>query len=197
MIQAVLVGAAPSGRVLPEFAAVLLSICEQFLPKPSKLAGIAWLLASISAVNGSSVLAQNQPAPKLFGDARDCPPGHRIEFVLPAATIYVDPRWLGSMTILDLKEQKGPPCPTGPIKRASIELGQGILHALDLHRGIGTRLMRFGIGGYPNDPQSLIPESDSERQRSAAWIEDNTIKSTLTRSPDTRSYRLNYPASKG
>jgi hypothetical protein len=200
MIQGVFVGAAPSGRVLPDFATVLLSKCEQLLPKPSKLAGIAGLLASISAVNASSVLAQNQPAPKLFGDARDCPPEHRIEFVLPAATIYVDPRWLGSMTILDLKKQGGSVCPAGPIKRASVELGQGILRPLDLHRGIGVRLMRFGVGGDPSDPQSLTSarsESDVEPAHSAPWIEDDTIKTMLTRDPTVRAYRLFYPTPKG
>jgi hypothetical protein len=154
----------------------------------------------ISALGGGWGLAQDQSGRKMFGDARDCPPGHRIEFALPATTIYVDPRWLGSTTILDLKEQGGPACPTGSVKRSSIELGEGMLRALDLHRGIGTRLIRFGAGGDPNDPRVLTPArsgADGEPQPSAPWIEDDTPQSLLERSPSTRIYRLCYPSEKG
>jgi hypothetical protein len=149
----------------------------------------------IFAFTSSGSIAQPQPERRLFGDVRDCPLGHRIEFVLPATTIYVDPRWLGSMTIIDLKEAGGPACPTGPIKRNGIELGYGILRAMDVHRGIGARLMRFSIGGDPNDPQMLTPpRSASAPKRSAPWIEDDTV---LKNVPDSRGYRLYYPDAEG
>jgi hypothetical protein len=160
------------------------------------------LLAALGVGNGR-VLAQDVPsqAPQhQFGDARDCPPGYRIEFVLPRTTIYVDPRWLGSGTIVELQHTGGPACPTGSIKRNGIELGYGILRAMGLHHGIGSRLMRFGIGGDPTDPQTLSParpESDTEPQRSAAWIKDDTSKWMLTQSPTSRAYLLFYPTPKG
>jgi hypothetical protein len=94
---------------------------------------------------------------------------------------------------------KGPVCPTGPIERASIELGKGILRVLDLHHGVGTRLMRFDIGGYPDNPQSLTAareDSDAEPERSAPWIEDESFKELLRLSPSSRSYRLYYPTPK-
>lgn len=137
------------------------------------------------------------PERRAFGDARDCPPGHRIEFVLPATTIYVDPRWLGSMTIMDLKDLGGPACPTGPVKRSGIELGYGILRAMDLHRGIGARLMRFNIGGDPEDPRFLAPgrgAPDATRHHRGPWIEDDTA---LTNIPDSRGYLIHYPIVQG
>ena len=187
----------PHGSGLAAFVAILRFLGSSCLKKAVLLA------ASICVVGGERVLAQDaqgQPARRTFGDARDCPPGHRIEFVLPATTIYVDPRWLGSMTIGDLKDRGGPACPTGPVKLVSVEFSKKILDALDLHHGIGTRLFRLDVGGNPNDPQSLTPErkdSDKKQHHSAPWIEDNTIKSMLTRSPNTRGYRLYYPIAKG
>ena len=148
---------------------------------PTWLKRTVLLVASVCVVGSEQVLAQNtqgQPPQRLFGDVRDCPPGHRIEFVLPATTLYIDPRWLGSGIIIELKEKGGPVCPSGPIKRASIDLGYGILSAMDVHRGVGKRLMRFGVGGDPNDPQTLTParlESDTERRRSEPWIEDDRV----------------------
>jgi hypothetical protein len=161
------------------------------------------LVVSICAVGGEQVLAQNtqgQPPSRLFGDARDCPPGHRIEFVLPATTIYVDPHWLGSTTIGDLKDRGGPACPTAPVSVVSVEFSKKILDALDLHHGVGTRLFRLDVGGNPNDPQSLTagsPEFDAELHHLAPWIEDDTVKSMLTRDPTIRAYRLYYPTAKG
>jgi hypothetical protein len=181
-------------RGLPALVANLRFLRSRWLKRTALLAAL------ICAVGGEQALAQNtqgQQPQRLFGDARDCPPGHRIEFVLPATTIYVDPHWLGSMTIGDLKDRGGPACPTGPVNRTSIELGYGILRALDLHRGIGAGLMRFNVGGYPDDPQTLTPgrsESDAEPRRSAPWIEDDTV---LKGVPDIRGYRLYYPTAKG
>jgi hypothetical protein len=162
------------------------------------LQNVVLLASAICAVGGELVLAQDtqgQPPQKLFGDVRDCPPGHRIEFVLPAGTLYIDPHWLGSVTIINLKEKGGPACPTGPIKRSGIELGYGVLRALDVHHGIGTRLMRFDVGSGPNDPQSLTAtRSPSEPKRSAPWIEDDTV---LKNVPDSRGYLLYYPDVEG
>jgi hypothetical protein len=120
--------------------------------------------------------------------------------VLPATTIYVDPHWLGSITIGNLKDRGGPACPTGPVKVVSVEFSKKMLDALDLHHGIGSRLFRMNVGGDPSDPESLALEripSDVESERSKPWIEDDTIKSMLTRMPETRAYRLYYPAGKG
>jgi hypothetical protein len=181
---------------------------------PSAIAAIlrfialSWLktmasLAVALCAGGSWALAQNVPsqAPQhQFGDARDCPPGYRIEFVLPATTIYVDPRWLGSSTIVELQHMGGPACPTGSIKRNGIDLGYGILRAMGLQHGIGARLMRFSIGGNPYDPDTLTParpESDMEPQRSTPWIEDDTSKWLVTRSPSSRGYLLYYPTERG
>jgi hypothetical protein len=179
---------------LPSVVAVLCRVGRRCSAKTVLLAIV------ISALGGGWGLAQDQSGRKVFGDARDCPPGHRIEFVLPATTIYVDPHWLGSMTIGDLKDRGGPTCPTGPVKVESVEFSKKILDALDLHHGIGTRLFRMGVGGDPNDPRTLTQpyrESDLQPQHSAPWIEDETIKPMATSSPDLRGYRLYYPTPQG
>jgi hypothetical protein len=120
------------------------------------------LLCSLGA--GYGCLAQTDPERRLFGDARDCPPGHRTEFVLPAATIYVDPRWLGSSTIVDLQYRGATACPTGPFRQNGIELGYGILPVMDVHHAVGTRLMRSTDPA--NEPGALL-EFDS---RFRGWL---------------------------
>jgi|SRR5829696_5255143 len=164
---------------------------------------VAALLATLTCGLGSGLVfaqtpqGQSSPERRTFGDVRDCPPGHRIEFILPATTIYVDPRWLGSSTIIDLKNQGGPACPTGPVKRNGIELGYGILRAMDVHRGIGAGLMRFDVGGNPNESRFLAPgqsDSDAKPHRSGPWIEDDTM---LKNVPNARGYLIHYPAVNG
>jgi hypothetical protein len=101
------------------------------------------------------------------------------------------------MTIMDLKDLGGPSCPTGPVKRSGIELGYGILRAMGVHRGIGARLMRFNIGGHPDDPRFLAPgrsASDTTPHHSGPWIEDDT---QLKNVPDSRGYLIHYPIVQG
>jgi hypothetical protein len=181
---------------LAAFVAILRSPGMDWSRMAALLGGLICALSS-HFVLAQPTQGQSSPERRTFGDVRDCPPGHRIEFVLPATTIYVDPRWLGSSTIIDLKNQGGPACPTGPVKRNGIELGYGILRAMDVHRSIGARLMRFDIGGHPDDPRFLAPgrtASDAKPHRASPWIEDDTL---LKNVPNSRGYLIHYPPVQG
>jgi hypothetical protein len=172
--------------------AILCSVAQNWLKTTVLLTGTL-------CVGGGWGLAQNAPSQspqRLFGDLRDCPAGHRIEFVLPAATVYIDAHLVGPSTIAELQRQGGPACPTGPVKLTPIDLNRGILTALNLHHGLGTRLMRFGFGGDPT--RMLNPgrvPSASEPQRSAPWIEDETLLKGVA--GDIRGYLIYYPTPQG
>src|SRR5205807_437064 len=50
-----------------------------------------------------------------------CPPDHRIEFVLPTITLYVDPNWLGPTTQWNLVHAYGANCPNWPVKADGLD----------------------------------------------------------------------------
>ena len=95
-----------------------------------------------------------------------CPLDHRIEFILPTITLHVDPNWLGPTTIWNLVNAYGANCPTWPVRAHGLDFGS-IGVALDIHTGLGRKLVRFGIGPQRPDKNwclsGLSPEnSDNE-----------------------------------
>jgi hypothetical protein len=128
---------------------------------------------------------------------RNCPAGHRIEFALPATTLYLDIHWLGSGTIIDLFDAYGINCPSGPVKVGRVEFRGAALRLLDLHSGLGegAGVFRLYAGGDPDLPgRPRVKPSRSTEYHSEPWVEDDTM---LKRIPDVRSYRLYYPGASG
>lgn len=125
---------------------------------------------------------------------------HRIEFVLPTITLYVDPNWLGPATKWNLVHAYGANCPTWPVKADGLEFGS-VWIPLDIHSGLGRKLIRLGIG--PQRPDKLAAaaaHSQTAEAFSSAYIEDLTtvppqkgVFGPGTRDPLTRIYRIHYP----
>jgi hypothetical protein len=168
------------------------------------LAGIAcaWGLTAHVA------FAEDAPAkPKYPTQAdlyKDCSPGHRIEFVFPTATLYIDFRWLGSITKIILVEAYGAHCPTWPVKLNGLDFG-AVWLPIDIHSGLGQKLIRLGVGSsaqrppQPRDPQPVAPADCHP-----PCVEDLTkspprkgVFGPGTPDPLVRIYRLHHVAERG
>jgi len=166
-----------------------------------------WVLViAVSAATGatSPAVAQQPPEssrryPTPSQLLAKCPPDHRIEFVLPTITLYVDPNWLGPTTQWNLVHAYGANCPTWPVKADGLDFGP-IWFALDIHTGLGRKLIRFGIG--PQRPDKLAAaaaQSQTAEASRSPYIEDLTtvppyrgVFGPGTRDPLTRIYRLHH-----
>jgi hypothetical protein len=79
----------------------------------------------------------------------------RIEFVLPTATLSIEPRWLATKTLIDLFHWvSGSSCPTWPTSFAWIEIGAGARDAIDVPDGLGSREFLIRLSGPPENALS-------------------------------------------
>lgn len=172
--------------------------------------GFVALLSALSLAAAGAMAQENakpyKPPGALPWDlVKNCPPGHRIEYTLPATTVYVDAHWLSRIEISHLYDAYGVTCPSGPVKLSTLEFGTAALRVLDIRTGLGRELLRLRVGGDPSalkSPVVTMPPADRKRvpPPSAPWIEDLNLAPPFkgvfgpgTKVPDSRAYRIHYP----
>lgn len=162
------------------------------------------LVAAVLLGAAALKVAEDQSKPSLRRYAmpsdllKNCPPDHRIEFVLaPTITLYVDPQWLGPTVLWNLVHAYGANCPTWPVNANGLDFGP-VWIPLDIHTGLGRKLIRLGVG--PQRPDKLAL-AGTQHQNSAneplPRIEDLTklpprkgVFGPGTPEPLVRIYRL-------
>jgi hypothetical protein len=165
-------------------------------------------LLSVSLFWFSPALAEDRERPKAAGPmdlVRNCPAGHRLEFVLPAVTLYLDVHWLGDFTIIDLFHAYGTRCPEGPVKVGRDEKVTRLAFApsavrqlnLESGLGIGGGVFRLYARGNPELPgRPRMRKGDNPTGHTEPWVEDHTHEMSpgfLAKDPEFRIYLLHYP----
>lgn len=131
--------------------------------------------------------------PKVMG-ATDIPRQcGRVAFVLPTATLSIDPHWLAAKTLIDLFHWvSGSSCPTWPTTFSAIQIGAGARSAIGAPDGLGSREFLITLSGVPNTASapaaSPAPADSTRRPLGEPTIED-VSRGKL------RVYRLRYPES--
>jgi hypothetical protein len=113
----------------------------------------------------------------------------RIEFVLPTATLSIEPRWLATKTLIDLFHWvSGSSCPTWPTSFAWFEIGAGARDAINVPDGLGSREFLIKLSGLPENALSddAAAAGGARQPPGKPTIED------ISRGK-LRVYRLRYP----
>jgi hypothetical protein len=156
---------------------------------------VRWVaLIALSAMSAS--YAQVPPRrPDAMDLLKNCPEGHRIEFVLPTATLYVEVHRLESVSLIDLFEKRGATCPSTPVQVDQIYL-RGPPRQLKHEGGPGVVLSRLVVSEPPRKGLLVGPPiTDDGGKHAGAWIEDWTDwPPKADPAAHIRRYRLHQPA---
>lgn len=156
------------------------------------LLGAVGILSLLSVAAGSPAFGQGTPPANRARGPLDildnCPRDHRIEFRLPSATLYVDPRWLGPGSLSDLYHEHGGGCPNHPVDIQRIDFGPKVFELLGIRTGLGRKLWRLGI--YRDLRQGDAPPNKRETKSSNASITTLPVQA----GPTGRAYEISYPA---
>jgi len=182
------------------------------LVMPGLIAGL--LSVGIPNVAG----AQQTPfPPQSMIYVRNCPKGHRIQFELSSATLYIGIPSLGPHALYETFHwQVGTPCPTAPVRLDPIDLGEAVAQELGIESGFGQRGTILLVSGvhqvasppqqsklpYPTGDVSSLPPAIaallSRNQRTdlnpgatEPWVE---MPVQVPGPHEERSYFIHYPA---
>lgn len=174
------------------------------LLEASPIVVIIGLIFGLVLHSKPSGVDDDQRAVKHFVGSSDlykaCPPGHLVEFQLPSTTLYLDLRWLGSGTIIDLFNAHGAACPTDAVKRVGVDFNGSIPRLLGIDNGLG--IFRMSVGGSVASPgrassppigSSLPSQSDRPRVENVT-TKPPTIFGLEKGDSGGRIYELHYPA---
>jgi len=130
-----------------------------------------------------------------------CPPGQKIEFVLGAASLNVDPRWLDLYSRVDLAPRFGRNCPSGPVHISSLYFNSAILELARITHDLGRPVFLFIVQDEALAPRTAstltVPNPPPVRNVSAPYVEDITrtaFRAAGAPSTTARVYRIVYPA---
>jgi hypothetical protein len=128
-----------------------------------------------------------------------CPPGHRIQFQSDAISLYVDPHWLDTYTLIKLAERFRNHCPTEPV-----QAGPGLINPLFFNRSIisaaqitptslGSSYFQLIIAFIPQREDKPFPGTHREPVQQSTVVELPPLPERTKSQPPNKIYELRYP----
>ena len=157
----------------------------------------------LSALGIGSAAAQSAPRkgfvvnPRTFLDS--CPPGHRIQFQSGGMSLYVDPRLLDSISVLDLVKAFEDQCPFESVPvperfKHAFFFGKAALAAANTPANLGTSYFRLITGFVPRRDDKPLPGASREPvQHPTVFDVPPPLPDSRNSQPPRRIYDLHYP----
>lgn len=148
----------------------------------------------------AQVQKQMPRVPSSLDILKSCPPGYRIEFMFGSTSLYIDPRWLGNNSLLNLSKRFDGNCPTEAVSGLPLYFNRSVLRLAKVPVGLGHPTFFFKVDRAKNVAANRTPGPSAAGILPAPpkrpHVEDVTrqaVRASLPVLPYARVYELRYP----